>query len=558
MRNHLTPACSGAKLLVRFVPILLLLLLLTACGGSSAQPRVVITGPPSISSLNPTQGGFGAPVTISGTNFGFNTGSVTFNGTTASTPNWTDTSIVAKVPLGATTGNVVVTVNGSASNGINFTVVTIPPGTIANDYFGMQCGAGTEPGTTNCPNEPGTNTPTWPTSVAQPGLLRLWDSEVSWSYLMTNYSGGTGTYSWAQLDGFLDDIAANGPIEVNYTFGCVPSFATSGPSGTTPGSCGPNGSASPPNDLGPGGSPTFTQFVTDLINHCSPNQNCVKDLITGYELWNEANVSSAMSNYPRWNGTQTQLYQMVAPAVAYINTHVSNPKIYTPSITGGGGQWMTGWLNAEIAGGIISNRYNFHTYLNNDTPEDVLEGEVVSELAPNTSTNGWTPLPWVVGESSWDDIALPYGCNDGNTGTQFTTTDCIGQMVRWDILLSSTGGSGLYWYYWNTNIGSQSSYAQAYFYMMQYLVGGKLNSACQSSGNTPAVYTCSFTEAGGTGAQWVWESCPNDNNYSSCVAGTSYSVPAGYVDYKDLKGGTTNVSGGQNITVTVQPILLEK
>jgi hypothetical protein len=57
---------------------------------------------------------------------------VTFNGTPAtSITSWSPTAIVAAVPAGATTGNVVVTVNGVAGTGIPFTVTTASP-TITN------------------------------------------------------------------------------------------------------------------------------------------------------------------------------------------------------------------------------------------------------------------------------------------------------------------------------------------------------------------------------------------------------------------------------------------
>jgi len=82
---------------------------------------------PSITSLSPTSGAVGASVTITGTNFGSTPGTSTvkFNGTTATTiGSWSATSIVATVPTGATTGNVVVTVSGVASNGSSFTVVS--------------------------------------------------------------------------------------------------------------------------------------------------------------------------------------------------------------------------------------------------------------------------------------------------------------------------------------------------------------------------------------------------------------------------------------------------
>ena len=92
---------------------------------SNAVPFTVFV-PPTISSLSQTSGVVGTPVTIAGINFGASQGTstVTFNGTAATISNWSATSIAAVVPSGATTGNVVVTVNGSASNGVPFTVLT--------------------------------------------------------------------------------------------------------------------------------------------------------------------------------------------------------------------------------------------------------------------------------------------------------------------------------------------------------------------------------------------------------------------------------------------------
>jgi len=80
--------------------------------------------PPSITNLSPTSGGVGTPVTITGANFGATQGSstVSFNGVLATPSSWSDTSVVAPVPTGATTGNVAVIVDGLASNGLSFTV----------------------------------------------------------------------------------------------------------------------------------------------------------------------------------------------------------------------------------------------------------------------------------------------------------------------------------------------------------------------------------------------------------------------------------------------------
>jgi hypothetical protein len=47
---------------------------------------------------------------------------VTFNRIAATPTSWSAASIIVQVPSGATTGPVVVTVGGQASNGVNFTV----------------------------------------------------------------------------------------------------------------------------------------------------------------------------------------------------------------------------------------------------------------------------------------------------------------------------------------------------------------------------------------------------------------------------------------------------
>src|SRR5882672_87760 len=95
--------------------------------------------PPTITSLSQNAGAVGASITITGTNFGTAQGSstVTFNGNTAAAASaWSATSITVLVPAGATTGNVVVTVFGVASNGSPFTIVLPPTITILSQISG--------------------------------------------------------------------------------------------------------------------------------------------------------------------------------------------------------------------------------------------------------------------------------------------------------------------------------------------------------------------------------------------------------------------------------------
>lgn len=93
---------------------------------------------PYISSLTPDEAEVGESVTIAGAEFGAAQGgsTVTFNGTAVTVySSWSDTSLVVKVPAGATDGNVVVTVGGYASNGKAFDVLpNFELTTIAPDY----------------------------------------------------------------------------------------------------------------------------------------------------------------------------------------------------------------------------------------------------------------------------------------------------------------------------------------------------------------------------------------------------------------------------------------
>ena len=100
----------------------------TVGGVASNGVTFTVTGSessaPTISSLEPDSGPEGTSVVITGTNFGATKGTstVSFNEAPATPTNWSDTSITVAVPMGATTGNVVVTVDGEASDGVTFTV----------------------------------------------------------------------------------------------------------------------------------------------------------------------------------------------------------------------------------------------------------------------------------------------------------------------------------------------------------------------------------------------------------------------------------------------------
>jgi hypothetical protein len=100
-------------------------LFMFSSGGASQQGYTIDhSSVPAISSLSATTSSLGNVITITGTNFGTapSIGTVFFNGATGTPTSWSDTSISLPVPVGATSGNVVVMVGGQASNGVALTI----------------------------------------------------------------------------------------------------------------------------------------------------------------------------------------------------------------------------------------------------------------------------------------------------------------------------------------------------------------------------------------------------------------------------------------------------
>ncbi len=96
----------------------------TPGGTATSASSFTVLPPPTITNFNPAGGAVGTAVTITGTNFGASQGgsTVKFNGTTASVTSWSDTSIVAPVPAGATIGPISVTTStGVGTSATNFT-----------------------------------------------------------------------------------------------------------------------------------------------------------------------------------------------------------------------------------------------------------------------------------------------------------------------------------------------------------------------------------------------------------------------------------------------------
>ena len=98
-----------------------------------------VVPPPRISGLSPNYGAAGAAIDIAGANFDptQDTGSVTVGGAPAEVVSWSNTKIVVQIPSKATTGNLVVTANETASNGEAFTFYPRPAITTVSPATGL-------------------------------------------------------------------------------------------------------------------------------------------------------------------------------------------------------------------------------------------------------------------------------------------------------------------------------------------------------------------------------------------------------------------------------------
>ena len=153
----------------------------TVAGVASSGVSFTVLPTPSISGLSPASGAVGTAVTVSGSNFGSSQGSstVTFNGTIGTPTRWRSSSITVPVPTGATTGNVIVTVNGVASNGVSFTVPSTAPAISSLSPTSGPVGAAVTISGTNFGASQGTSTVSFNGAAATP---------TSWSATSINVS----------------------------------------------------------------------------------------------------------------------------------------------------------------------------------------------------------------------------------------------------------------------------------------------------------------------------------------------------------------------------------
>lgn len=531
---------------------------LSSCGGSSSgspsQQGPAITSQPANATISSGQT---ANLNVAATG----AGSLTYQwyqGTSGDTtkPVGTNSSSFTSSPLSSSTSfwvSVSDSGGSSSSSAAAITVVTPPANAIPASYFGMDMNGGIDGIEGQQP---------WP--VVPFGTVRLWDASVSWSDIVsgapTPSTCDPTQYDWSKLDNWLS-LASQHNADVLYTFGRVPSWASSNPGDT---SCGfAPGSCDPPlglNSDGSGSDQLFQNFATCLVQHSMASG---VGHIKYYELWNE------MDNPPSWVGTWQQMARMTADAIPIIQAD-PNAVILTPSviIEGSTGRtYLQNYLQAlqtSIGSNLPLGGVAFHGYVQQNgqplVPENIVSylNQTKSILA-NTNSHVST-LPLLDTEASWGDPAV--------SNPPFTDPEMqAGFLARMYLLQWSESVSRFYWYQWNnkqfgtlwtpdpndpagagTVLPAGIAYNQAY----QWLVGTVMSQACGQNGS---VWTCELTSLNGYQALAVWDASQSCNN-GNCTT-TNFTFAPQYVQYRDLTGNTTPLAGQTSVPIGARPILLE-
>jgi PKD repeat protein len=354
------------------------------------------------------------------------------------------------------------------------------------------------------------NTP-WP-SVGF-GSFRVWDAGASWTTINTS----NGVYNWAPLDAWVAKAQANG-VEVTYTFGRTPAWASSNPSNTScgygPGECEP-----------PSNNAYFSEFVTALVTR-------YKGKIKYYEMWNEPNYSAM------WQGTTAQLVTLTSIAANIIHSIDPNAKVVSP-----GSAWVTTttweFLDTYLSAGAgpYLDDIALHIYTNNNNAESALS---IIDNNQSTENSHGLSLPLIITEGGWGyNTAIP----DSDAQAAFL-------VQRYLLITSRPEVESFFWYQWDNptwgtlwdSTNGIHKAGVAYGQLTSWLIG---SSAEGCSKNASSTWTCSYILANGNAALAVW----------NATASVSYTPGSQYTQVRAIDGSSASINGDNPYTIGSKPVL---
>ena len=369
--------------------------------------------------------------------------------------------------------------------------------------------------------------------------LRLWDTGTYWDLMNT----APGVYDFTTLDNWISTAQANN-VDLIYTFGMVPTFASSNPTLVCGNSGAPIGSCAPPSDVNSDGTGTdqfFKDYVTAIVTHAAGQ-------IKYWEMWNEPTVPGY------WQGNNAQMLRMATDAYGIIKSIQPTAQVTTPSpSTGinGVANWMGPYL--ALGGGKYADIISFHGYNWSTTwgvwpqPEDIVP--LVENLKAQLVLYNQTSKPLWCTEGSWGDTS-GNGFTDPDLHAAFLSRHYLLQesegVVRYYWFAWDNGGDGL----WSAATGTSKS-GTAYAQVESWIVGATPTGQCVQNGT---IWTCNYTKSGGFAAEAIWDTSQTCSN-GNCTT-SNQNVGTQYSHYLDVSGGNYPITNG-TVPVGAKPIFLE-
>ena len=345
----------------------------------------------------------------------------------------------------------------------------------------------------------------------------------------------------------VSDLSFNGkfyltgtPAADIFTFaqaGANASATTGKVSAICSGTLAPTSCSEPPASLA-----DWDEFVTQMIDHIGPGA------IQYWELWDEPN------NPDFWKGSPQLMLSMATDERKIIKTADPKAVILSPGVTGSyetaadcagdpgycGSDWLATWF--ALGGNRQIDGVAFHGYPAIGEAPEQIQGAV--DLYHYTMAEaGIGTLPLVDTESSWAwNTNLP------------AETDQAAWTARHLLLEHSMGVQRTFWYaydysiwgtLWTPLVGLTPA-GEAYDQTERWLTGATLTAPCSQTAADITTFTCGYTRPNGYSAQAIWNT----------AADKTVTVPTQFVQYHDLEGHITPVSGGK-VQISTTPILLE-
>jgi Glycosyl hydrolases family 39 len=388
----------------------------------------------------------------------------------------------------------VVTVAKSSGHGFKPPADPIPP-----TYFGMHI------------HRAANSTP-WPGVPFK--AWRLWDSHTTWAQLEPQ----KGEWDWRLLDRTVDLANSHG-VEVLYTMGRSPHWASARPNdrGRNP-NAEPGGMAEP-------------RDLEDWRNYVRKVATRYKGRIKAYEIWNEPNLPNFYS------GTPAAMLNLAREAYSVLKQVDPSIIVVSPSAVGPTGiPWLEDYL--KLGGGKYADVIGYHFYIHAQEPEAMLG--FIDQVHELTQKYGVADKPLWNTEAGWLE-----GRVDSQDGPAY--------MARAYVLNWAAGVSRFYWYAWdqqNARVrmteddeSTLTATARAYTELAKWMIGARMSSFKEDDG----AWVCQLDRDGSS--SWIlW------SNHNS-----KFDVPKswGATSARRLSGDTSSFPGGK-IEVGTVPILLEK